>query len=78
MEKWLSTFLDEKGIELETPIEVMGDSGMNFMSVGVVVEHINITTKEDQEAIKEQLVLIDFHNASVMDFLIYLAKKIAR
>jgi len=78
MKKWLDTFLSEKGIDLETPIDVMGESGMNYMTVGVVVEHIFIATPQEQAAIKDQLVKIDFHNASVMDFLIYLAEKIAR
>jgi len=77
MKKWLETFLEEKGIDWETPIEVMGESGMNFMSVGIVAEHIFITTPEEKKAIKNKLIEIDFHNASVIDFFTFLAKKIA-
>jgi hypothetical protein len=78
MKKWLDTFLEEKGIDMDTPIDVMGENGMNYMTVGVVAEHIYITTKKEKEQIKKQLVNIDFHNASVLDFFIYLAKRIAR
>jgi len=76
--KYFRTFLEEKGISLDTPIEVEGASGTNFMSVGIVVEHILIAPHREQEAIRKMLVKIDFHNASVLDYFKHLAKALAR
>ena len=72
------TFLEEKGIDLETPITVEGASGTNFMSVGVVLEHILIAPKREQNAIKTMLVKLDFYNAPIVPYFEHLAKAIAR
>lgn len=77
--RYLTTLIEEKdGINMETPIEVEGASGTNFMSVGIVVEHILIAPHREQEAIRRMLVKIDFHNASVLDYFKHLAKALAR
>lgn len=77
--RYLTMLIEEKaGIEMETPIEVEGASGLNMMSVGVVVEHILIASHREQEAIRRMLVKIDFHNASVLDYFVHLAKALAR
>lgn len=76
--KYFRTFLEEKGISLDTPIEVEGASGTNFMNVEVVLEHIEIAPKREQEAIRNMLIKIDFHNAPVVPFFKHLAKALAR
>lgn len=76
--KYFYTFLEEKGIDLETIIEVEGAWGLNIMSVGVVLEHIAIAPKREQEAIKNMLVKLDFHNAPIVPYFEHLAKAIAR
>lgn len=77
--RYLTMLIEEKaGIEMETPIEVEGASGLNMMSVGVVVEHILIASHREQEAIRRMLVKIDFNNASVLDYFKHLAKALAR
>ena len=77
--RYLTMLIEEKaGIEMETSIEVEGASGLNMMSVGVVVEHILIASHREQEAIRRMLVKIDFHNASVLDYFKHLAKALAR
>ena len=76
--KYFTTLLNEKGISLDTPIEVEGASGTNFMSVGIVLEHIEIASKREQEAIRNMCIKIDFHNASILDYFKHLAKALAR
>jgi len=75
---WIDTLLDEKNIDQETPIEIEGKSGMlNHMTVGIVVDAIKMTTSDEQAAIKNMLVKIDFLNGSVLDYIKHLAKAIA-
>ena len=75
---YLKALISEKeNISMETPIQAEGASGTNFMSVGVVVDHILAATHSEQEAIRKMLVKIDFHNASVLDYFKYLAQAIA-
>ena len=77
--KWIDTFLSEKGIDLDHMFDVQGPEwGSNFMSVGVIVEHMKIAPKTEQNAIKDMLVRIDFANASVLDYLKHLAGALAR
>ncbi len=76
--RYFKTLLEEKGISLDTPIEVEGASGTNFMSVGIVLEHILIAPKREQEAIRTMCIKIDFHNASILDYFKHLAQAIAR
>jgi hypothetical protein len=77
MRDYLETLLSEKGIDIETPIEVEGESGTNFMSVKIVVEAICSTTKQEQDKIKDTIVIIDFKNGDLMHYFNHLAKAIA-
>ena len=74
MKKFLETLLEEKGIDIETPIEIEGESGINFMEVGTVVEHILIAPKHEQTKIKDILVKIDFQNGDILHFIKHLAR----
>tara|TARA_R110000851_G_scaffold65300_4_gene148416 strand:+ start:155 stop:394 length:240 start_codon:yes stop_codon:yes gene_type:complete len=79
MKTYLNNLISEKAnINMDTPINVEGPNGMNFMSVEIVVEHILIAPKKEQEAIRTMLVKIDFHNACVLDYFKHLAQAIAR
>lgn len=76
--KWLDTFIDEKGIDLETILEVRGKSGnLNIIPLEVLIDNIKIASKNDQDAIKNALVKIDFLNGDVMDFFKWIAPAIA-
>ena len=75
--KWLDTLIEEKGIDTEEPIEVEGPSGLNIMSVGVVLEAMKQTVGTEQKSLKNMLVKIDFMNGDVVDFIKYLAKPLA-
>ena len=78
MTTYLNNLISEKAnISMSTPIEVEGASGTNFMNVGVIVEHILIAPKSEQEAIKNVLVKIDFNNGDILDFFKHLAKALA-
>lgn len=76
--KWLDTFLEEKGIDLDESFTVQGETwGDNHMTYGVVVEHMKIAPKSEQNKIKDMLVKIDFKNGDVRHFLRHLAQAIA-
>ena len=78
MKTYLNNLISEKAnISMTTPIEVEGASGTNFMNVGVIVEHILIAPKTEQQAIKNVLVRIDFNNGDILDFFKHLAKALA-
>jgi len=76
--KWLRTFVSEKGLDTEQVFEVMGPEwGLNSIPLGVVLEHIEITTPAEQAAIKSTLVKIDFCNGDVMHYFRHLAQALA-
>ena len=78
MKNYIYTLIEEKGLNLQTTIDVEGQSGLNIIPLGVVVEHILIAPTHEQKQIKNTLVKIDFHNGDVMHFFTFLAKAIAR
>tara|TARA_R110000803_G_C11739021_1_gene290756 strand:+ start:267 stop:515 length:249 start_codon:yes stop_codon:yes gene_type:complete len=75
---WLNTFLSEKGIDLDQPINVEGESGLNFMTVENIVEFIKVTSAGEQKAIKNTFVMIDFKNGDVLHFIKHLAQGVAQ
>lgn len=77
-DKWLDTFLDEKGIDLEDSFTVQGPSGTNHMSYEIIVEHMKIAPSSEQAKLKDMLVKLDFKNADIKDYLRHLGKAIAR
>ena len=75
---WLDTLIEEKGIDTESiEFEIEGESGTNFIPLGVVIEHIKITSKDEQKKIKNILVMIDFKNGDICHFFKHLAQSIA-
>ena len=77
MTNYLKTLIEEKNIDLEEIIEVNGESGLNLMPLGVLLDAICSTGKEEQKAIKNTLVKIDFHNGDIMHYFKHLAQAIA-
>lgn len=78
MKNYLNKLIDEKGLDKEIIIEVEGDSGTNFIPLGVVVEHIIKMPNFIKRKIKLTLIKVDFLNGDVMDYFTYLAKGIAK
>ena len=74
---WIDRFVREKELSTDHIFEVEGASGPNFIPLAVVIEHIKIATEQEQDEIKNTLVLIDFANGDMMHFFNYLAKAIA-
>lgn len=75
--EWLDTFIEEKEIDLDEEFTLTAPDGTpNIMSYGVVIEHIMLTTKEEQEKIKDIIVKIDFKNGDVKHFFRHLAQAI--
>ena len=76
--KWLDTFIEEKGIDLEDTFDVQGASGNNHMPYGVVIEHMKIAPSGEQAKLKDMLVKLDFKNADIKHYLRHLAQALAR
>lgn len=74
---WIDRFAKEKELDTDHVFEVEGASGLNFVPLAVVVEHIKIATRQEQAQIKNVLVRIDFVNGNVMRFFEHLARAIA-
>lgn len=75
--KWIDTFLSEKGIDSEELLEAEGPLGMNYIPVGALVSSIKGSNEKNQKEIKAIMVKIDFKNGDVRHFLKHLAKAIA-
>jgi len=77
--RWLDTFLEEKGLDLDAPFEIEGEDGnVHIFSYGVVVEAIKKTTAREQASIKTMLVKIDFVNGKVENYFQHLAKALTQ
>lgn len=72
--KWLDTFIDEKGIDLDETFTIEDNGQLHIFEIGNVIENIKATTKEEQQAIKDMIIKIDFNNADVIDYFKHLAK----
>jgi hypothetical protein len=74
---WLNILIKEKQIDLEDSFEVETENQVHFMSYGVVVEHILMASKNEQEKIKDMIVRIDFKNGDIKHYLRHLGKCLA-
>ena len=72
--KWLDTFIEEKGIDIsETFKSSKKGISMDFSYENVLV-NIKSTSENEQEAIKEMLIKIDFYNGDIKEYLRHLSK----
>ena len=77
--KYFRTLLNEKGINLETVLEVEGPTwGVNMIPVAVVLEFMENADRGVQVKMRNTLTKIDFMNGDCMDFIKYVAKFIAK
>ena len=76
--KWLDTFVEEKGIDLGQILEIKTENNTHYFEVGNVIENIKATTPEEQEEIKNMIVKIDFYNGDVVDYFKHLAQALAQ
>jgi hypothetical protein len=78
MKKYLKNLIDEKGIDANLTFQVKGETGINLIPIGVVIEHILLAPIKEKRAIKDWLVKIDFVNGNVLDYFKHLAQAIAK
>lgn len=71
--KWLDTFIEEKGIDLNEIITLESNNNIHNFEIGNIVETIKVTSREEQEKIKDTIVKIDFANGDVLDYFKHLA-----
>jgi hypothetical protein len=75
---WLNTFIDEKGIDRETVLEVESENGTaNAIPVGCLLEAMEAAPAHEQAAIKSMIIKIDFVNGDVLHYFSHLARAIA-
>lgn len=55
--KWLDTFIEEKGIDLEQVIEIKTETNTHYFEVGNIIANIKATTPEEQAGIKDMIVM---------------------
>lgn len=78
--KWIDTFLDEKGIEGDDMIVAEGPSGANHIPVEILVSAIKSAPTHEQNGIRDMLVRIDFAapgRKPVLDYFAHLGQAIA-
>lgn len=77
--KWLETLLEEKGIDLELPLEIEsnGPFGNNYIPVQVIVDQMKTAPAHEQSKMKDILVKIDFANGDILHFISHLGKALA-
>jgi hypothetical protein len=76
-DRWIDTFIEEKGIDTEYLLTVDGLLGKNYIPVGCVIEAMKEAPKHEQQAIKNMIVKIDFVNGDILHFFNHLAQAIA-
>ena len=76
--KWLDTFIEEKGIDLEETFTIEENGQLHIFELGNVIDNIKATSKEEQKAIKDMIIKIDFNNADVVDYFKHLAKALVK
>lgn len=76
--KWLDTFVEEKGIDLGQILEVKTDKNTHYFEVENIIENIKATTPKEQEEIKNMIIKIDFYNGDVVDYFKHLAQALAQ
>jgi hypothetical protein len=76
-DRWIDTFIEEKGIDTEYLLTVEGLLGKNYIPVGCVIEAMKEAPKNEQQAIKNMIIKIDFANGNVIRYFEHLAQAIA-
>lgn len=71
---WLDTFIKEKGIDLNETFTIESNGQAHIFEIGNIIENIKATSSNEQNAIKDMIVKIDFHNGDVVDYFKHLAK----
>lgn len=76
--QWLDTFIKEKGIDLDYTFTIEDNGVTHIFELGNVIENIKATSQEEQNAIKDMIVKIDFNNGDVVDYFKHLSKALVK
>lgn len=72
--RWLTTFIEEKGLDLDHEFTYTHRDMTHFITLGFLVEVMVIAPANEQKQIKDKIVYIDFKNGDVMHFFNFLAE----
>jgi len=73
--KWFKTFIEEKGLgEKEETFVIKWNGSTHLVESNVVMDLIKNCTTHEQSKIRETLVMIDFRNGDVWDYIKFLAE----
>jgi len=72
---YLANLIEEKGKSVDAEIKIEGHIGITYQNL---IEFIEGIPNEMQKEIRTMLVKIDFHNGDVFDYLLHLAKGMAK
>jgi len=75
---WLNIFIEEKNINTHDTFEINKNDTFNIISYGSIIEHMKATTKQEQQKIKDIIIMIDFKNGDVLHFFRHLGQAIAK
>ena len=73
---YFENLIEEKNLNGIT-LEVEGKNGLNIIPIEVLLDYILLAPIQEQRAIKDMLVKIDFLNGNVVNYFKHLAKAIA-
>lgn len=74
---WIDTLVDEKGYDLDHRFEVPGPTAVNSIPLGSVIEACKQTSGQEQDAIKQNLIQLDFRGANLLHYFQHLAGALA-
>ena len=69
---WLRDMFTEKGTDVDAPVDAFEEVGHIGLTYGMVFDFLNQLLREQQAAIRTNLVKLDFANADVFDYLNHL------
>lgn len=73
-EKWLETFVEEKGLDMDYMFTIEHKGFAHMIDLGYVISLCKVASEREQGVIKNTIVKIDFCNGDVLDFFKHLAK----
>lgn len=71
--KWIDRFIEEKDIDRYETFTIEKNGNMHIFEFGHIIDTMKITSIEEQEEIKNNLIRIDFVNGDVRGYLKHLA-----
>lgn len=72
--QWFDTLIEEKGIDPEAIFELETETEFHIMPYQMVFDAIKGTSTTEQEAIKRNLIKIDFVNGDIKHYFRHLAQ----